>query len=114
MVAQPCMHSGSHMGQEWVQSYHYLSPLTKDQEAHFEDESIIVGCSCREFYQYFRCIHVLVYALGRKGHGIVPHSEDIRRVSTKAARGRPLLSPDRYGQPHSESNGRRRRLNPVD
>ena len=95
--------------QEWVQSYHYFTPLSDTQKAHFEDQSIIVMCSCREFYNYFRCVHVLVHALAKVGHGIVPRSEDIRIVSTRAGRGRPLENTNRYGVPYIETKEGRRK-----
>lgn len=63
----------------------------------------------QDFHQYYRCVHSLTYAISVLGESIIPDSENIRLVSSRAGRGRPATALNRYGVPYLRVDSRRRR-----
>ena len=95
-----------------MESFHFLGvPIPAELAGKLEGYEILTQCSCKAFQDKYKCEHVLLYALAKKGHGIVPQGEDIRVVGVEVGPGRPLGMPNRYGVPYIEvSHKKRRRL----
>ena len=76
-----------------------------------EKQCILTTCGCKEFQHYFRCEHVIMYAIAKLGHRIIPRGEDIRWVSERVTAGRPVRYPNCYGVPFldAEANKKKRK-----